>query len=59
LGLVIGLSGCAVWPDYRLPDISVPNAFVPPLVQIAQKTPQKPGADLVEWWRSLRDPELN
>jgi outer membrane protein TolC len=32
---------------------------VPPLVQIAQKTAQKPGADLVEWWQSLRDPELN
>ena len=59
VGLVIGLSGCAVGPDYRPPDISVPNAFVPPLIQIAQKTAQKPGADLVEWWRSFRDPELD
>jgi outer membrane protein TolC len=59
VGLVIGLSGCAVGADHRPPDISVPNAFVPPLVQIAQKTAQRSGADLVEWWHSLRDPELN
>jgi hypothetical protein len=59
VGLVMGLSGCAVGPDYHTPDISVPYAFVPPLAQIAQKTAQKPGVDLVEWWQSLRDPELN
>jgi NodT family efflux transporter outer membrane factor (OMF) lipoprotein len=58
-GLVLGLSGCAVGPDYHTPDIRLPDAFMPPLVQMAQKTARKPPADLVEWWRSLRDPELD
>ena len=59
LGLAVGVAGCAVGPDFGMPDIAVPDAFLPPLIEIAQKTAQKPGADLVEWWRSLHDPELN
>ncbi|MGH7878961.1 MAG: efflux transporter outer membrane subunit, partial [Candidatus Binataceae bacterium] len=59
LGLVAGLAGCAVGPDYNMADIRVPDAFLPPIVQIAQKTARKPGADLIDWWRSLHDPELN
>ena len=53
------LAGCAVGPDYGMPDIAVPDSFLPPVVQIAQKAARKPGTDLIEWWRSLRDPELN
>ena len=59
LGLALGLSACAVGPDYHTPDIGVPDAFKPPLVQIAQKNAQKPSPDLAEWWRSLHDPELD
>lgn len=59
MGLVLGLSGCAVGPDYHTPDISMPDAFMPPLVQMAQRNANKPGVELVEWWRSLRDPELD
>ena len=57
--LVLGISGCAVGPDYHTPDVKVPDAFLPPRVQIAPKTARKPSTDLVEWWRSLRDPELD
>jgi NodT family efflux transporter outer membrane factor (OMF) lipoprotein len=61
LGVLIGLAlgGCAVGPDYHTPDIRLPDTFVPPLVQIAQKNTRKPKVDLAEWWRSLRDPELD
>jgi outer membrane protein TolC len=58
LWLAAGLAGCAVGPDYRMPDIAVPDSFLPPVVQIAQKITRNPGADLIEWWKSLRDPEL-
>jgi len=59
LGLTVGLAGCAVGPDYRTPDIVVPGTFLPPPIEIAQRTPREPAAGLIEWWRSLRDPELN
>jgi NodT family efflux transporter outer membrane factor (OMF) lipoprotein len=29
------------------------------VVQIAQKTTRKPSDNLIEWWKSLRDPELD
>jgi NodT family efflux transporter outer membrane factor (OMF) lipoprotein len=59
VGLVLGLSGCAVGPDYHTPDIGLPDTFLPPVVQVAQRNARKPPADRVEWWRSLRDPELD
>ncbi|MGI8568254.1 MAG: efflux transporter outer membrane subunit [Methylocella sp.] len=59
LGLAAGLAGCAVGPDYNMPNIRVPDAFLRQTVEITQKAPQKPGVDRVEWWRSLHDPELN
>ena len=59
LGLAVGLASCAVGPDYRMPDIAVPNSFLHPVTQITHKTAPKPSGDLIEWWRSLRDPELN
>ena len=59
LWLAAGLAGCAVGPDYRMPDIAVPDSFLPPVVQIAQKTARKPGDNLIEWWKSLCDPELD
>jgi NodT family efflux transporter outer membrane factor (OMF) lipoprotein len=59
LGLVGGLAGCTVGPDYHIPDIALPDTFLPPVVQMAQKTARKPGANLLDWWRSFRDPELD
>jgi NodT family efflux transporter outer membrane factor (OMF) lipoprotein len=58
-GLALSASGCAVGPDYHTPDIALPDTFLPPVVQIAHKYARKPSADLAEWWRSLRDPELD
>lgn len=58
LALATGLAGCAVGPDYRMPDLPVPDAFLPPVVQIAHRTDRKASVDLTEWWRSLHDPEL-
>jgi NodT family efflux transporter outer membrane factor (OMF) lipoprotein len=52
----VGLSGCAAGPDYFPFPISTPLSFV------ATKG-EKPDsrwarADLAQWWRSFRDPEL-
>jgi NodT family efflux transporter outer membrane factor (OMF) lipoprotein len=54
----VALSGCAVGPDYLTPDAVLPAAF---LAQPASKEPAAGGAsaDLWQWWRTLRDPQLN
>jgi outer membrane protein TolC len=59
LGLAGGLAGCTVGPDYHVPDVALPDSFLPPIVQIAQKTTRKPSTNLMDWWRSLHDPELD
>jgi NodT family efflux transporter outer membrane factor (OMF) lipoprotein len=59
LGFAAALSGCTVGPDYHTPDIALPDSFLPPVVQIAQKTTGKPGANLADWWQTLHDPELD
>jgi NodT family efflux transporter outer membrane factor (OMF) lipoprotein len=59
LGLAAGLAGCTVGPDYHMPDVALPDSFLPPIVQIAQKSARKPAVDLTDWWRSLHDPELD
>ncbi len=52
------LAGCAVGPDYQTPDVAIPVGFV---AQPALKEPARSGAspDLWQWWRTLRDPQLN
>ena len=52
------LTGCAVGPDYQMPDAALPAAFVTPP---AGQEPASGGAspDLWQWWRTLRDPQLN
>jgi NodT family efflux transporter outer membrane factor (OMF) lipoprotein len=52
------LTGCAVGPDYQTPDAALPVAF---LTQPAIKEPASGGAspDRWQWWRTLRDPQLN
>jgi NodT family efflux transporter outer membrane factor (OMF) lipoprotein len=52
------LAGCAVGPDYQTPDSALPVAF---LTQPAIKEPASGGAspDRWQWWRTLRDPQLN
>ncbi len=59
LGLAAALAGCAVGPDFLPPNTTAPRAFARPSIEGAPKTAGKSQADLAEWWRSLRDPELN
>jgi len=59
LGFAAALGGCTVGPDYHTPDIALPDSFLPPVVQIVQKTARKPGTDLTDWWQSLHDPLLD
>src|SRR5713101_6808467 len=51
-GAFIGLSGCAVGPDYELPAVAVPNVFgaasLTPAVASAPAT-----VDFVRWWQCL------
>src|SRR5262249_55072167 len=49
------LTGCAVGPNYRRPQISVPNQWT---VEPARGTSTKP-QETDEWWSSFQDPELN
>jgi NodT family efflux transporter outer membrane factor (OMF) lipoprotein len=59
LGVAAALAGCSVGPDYSLPMIALPAMFV---AQPNEKTPQpirSASADLTQWWRSLRDKELD
>jgi outer membrane protein TolC len=54
----IGLSGCAVGPDYDPPAVAVPKAFgtatLSPGVASAPAT-----FDFVRWWQILHDPQLD
>ena len=59
LGVAAGLAGCAVGPDFRPPDVTAPDAFTQPSIEGAQKIAGKSGVGRTEWWRSLRDPELD
>ena len=59
LCLAASLTGCAVGPDYHTPDVPTPDAFLPAPVQIPRMTAAASTADSIEWWRSLRDRELN
>ena len=58
LAATVALSGCAVGPEYFTPDVALPATF---LAQPASKEPAAGGAsaDLWQWWRTLRDPQLN
>src|ERR1700674_5044971 len=58
LACAVALSGCAVGPDYLTPDVALPATF---LAQPAIKEAASDGAspDLCQWWRTLRDPQLN
>ena len=48
-------AGCAVGPNYKHPQVAVPNQWtVAPARGTSTKPPQTD-----EWWSSFRDPELN
>ena len=55
------VSGCAVGPDYTTPEIKLPAVFE----TWRSAESNQPGIDqiqaanIVAWWKTLRDPELN
>lgn len=55
------LAGCAVGPDYRTPDIQMPDKFVAADFAAPQKAAKdkRPVIDAALWWRGLKDPELD
>ncbi|HZV20316.1 MAG TPA: efflux transporter outer membrane subunit [Hyphomicrobiales bacterium] len=52
------LSSCTVGPDYQAPEVSVPVLFGSPSRQIVTQD-IVPEPDIVRWWHTLHDPELN
>jgi NodT family efflux transporter outer membrane factor (OMF) lipoprotein len=56
-GLLGGLAGCAVGPDYGTPTPDTPPAFVSSGAPAASTGTTAP--DPAEWWRALNDPQLN
>jgi len=52
------LAGCAVGPNYHAPRTSPPEEFAAS-VRGASVTSADPAVDLAQWWRALKDPELD
>lgn len=50
------LGGCAVGPNYRPPQVSLPSAYHEPLVVAATNQPSE---ELDRWWHVFRDPQLD
>ena len=61
MGMVAGLSACAVGPAYRPPTADAPAAFAatPVVAPGGAADPQRPAPDLAVWWQTLNDTELN
>jgi NodT family efflux transporter outer membrane factor (OMF) lipoprotein len=52
------LAGCALGPEYFTPDAAIPVSFtVPPAGSGSESGGANP--ELWQWWRTLRDPQLN
>ena len=56
LAACAALSGCAVGPNYEAPVVATPSAFV---AESEAGRVHAGDVDIRDWWRSLRDPELN
>jgi NodT family efflux transporter outer membrane factor (OMF) lipoprotein len=57
--LSAGLAGCVGGPDYEMPVLSVPQAFIANHVEPPAKSGERASVDLNLWWHSLHDRELN
>ena len=58
-GLLVGLTGCAVGPNYRVPQSDVPPQFAAKAAMNSTAPEAKSAPDLATWWRALDDPELD
>jgi NodT family efflux transporter outer membrane factor (OMF) lipoprotein len=59
LGIAVAVAGCAVGPDYRLPDTAMPGSFLTQRGREALPSSDSGSADLTQWWRMLHDRELD
>jgi NodT family efflux transporter outer membrane factor (OMF) lipoprotein len=59
LAAAVALSGCAMGPDYFKPDVRTPAAFVAEAAAGSSHASRRTEVDLRQWWRSLRDKELD
>lgn len=55
---ILLLSGCAVGPDYRVPDIPAPAAWHTELKGGLKSVPAE-SPQLAQWWNTLNDPLLS
>ena len=53
------LAGCAVGPDYHMPVVRTPAAFVAEAAAGSSHASRRTEVDLRQWWRSLHDKELD
>jgi outer membrane protein, multidrug efflux system len=54
MGLAL-LTGCAVGPNYRQPDVSTPSSWASPLADGETNSP----ANLAAWWKNFNDTNLD
>jgi NodT family efflux transporter outer membrane factor (OMF) lipoprotein len=61
LGILAGLNGCAVGPNYRTPKPDLPPKYAADAAGGSTSIPDPGSAEakLATWWRTLNDPELN
>ena len=59
LAAAAALSSCAVGPDYFEPLVRTPHAFVAEATAGSSHASRRTEVDLRQWWRSLRDKELD
>lgn len=52
--MLLGLAGCAVGPDYRMPGVALASHHA----NAAGARPIRPG-ELADWWKRLADPTLD
>ncbi len=58
LSIAAGLCGCSVGPDYLAPEVPLPVLFGSgSKTTVSQDTAPEP--EMVRWWQTLHDPELN
>src|ERR1039458_6236066 len=56
----VWLAGCAVGPNYHVPQTVTPRNFVAaPAAAVNAAPATNPAVDLTQWWHSLNDPELD
>ena len=57
--IVLGLSGCAVGPDYKRPEAGLPETFNLAVVAEPAQSAPAPEVQEKEWWLLFQDPVLN